>query len=171
MNDSGYVVAFNILDSGYRQWWLPAMMLVVIPMGIVIIALTEGRRRIETGRPSKQDFVKRMRAITIALAGLALVCASVVFAGTFGDYLNCSHALASGKASYVEGTVDNFVPMPHNGHGDESFTVGGVIFSYSDFLVQAGFNTTTFKNGPIRQGLPVRIWYVGNEIVKLEIKK
>ena len=24
MNDPGYIVVFNILDSGYRQWWFPA---------------------------------------------------------------------------------------------------------------------------------------------------
>ena len=93
------------------------------------------------------------------------------FIGTFAEYWNCSHALASGKASYVEGTVDNFVPMPYQGHANESFTVKGVPFSYSDYGVEAGFNQTSSHGGPIRQGLPVRIWYVGNEIVKLEIKK
>ena len=95
----------------------------------------------------------------------------MAFIGTFRDYWNCSHALASGKASYVEGTVDNFVPMPYGGHANETFTVKGVPFSYSDGDVSAGFNNPSSHGGPIHQGLPVRIWYVGNEIVKLEIKK
>ena len=172
MNDSGYVVAFNILDSGYRYRWLPAMVLLFIPLGLLTMSLYEGRRRIETGRPKNaRSFLKGIRLPAMTLVAFSLLLALVTFVGTFVDYWNCSHAFASDKALYVEGTVDNFVPMPRNGHGEESFTVNGVDFSYSDFHIQAGFNTTTFKSGPIHQGLPVRIWYVGKEIVKLEIKK
>jgi len=61
--------------------------------------------------------------------------------------------------------------MPYSGHAMESFTVSGVPFSYSDYIPKAGFNQTSSHGGPIHEGLPVRIWYVGNEIVKLEIKK
>ena len=63
--------------------------------------------------------------------------------------------------------------MPYYGHtpGIESFTVSGVPFSYSDYIPEAGFNQTSAHGGPIHQGLPVRIWYVGKEIVKLEIKR
>jgi hypothetical protein len=42
--------------------------------------------------------------------------------------------------------------------------------SYSDYVVTAGFNNTASHGGPIRQDLPVRISYVGNSIVKLEIR-
>jgi len=171
MNDGNYVVVFDLLQSGYRQWWLPGFGLVFIPMIIVIISLVEGQRRIKTGRPSKWEFMKNMRLLTIAMVAFSLLWALATFVGTFADYWNCSHALASGKASYVEGTVDDFIPMPYQGHANETFTVNGVPFSYSDFEVEAGFNNSSSHGGPIREGLPVRIWYVGKEIVKLEIKK
>lgn len=103
--------------------------------------------------------------------GAGLLWSVVAFATTYGDYWTGYHALASGKASYVEGTVDNFVPMPYQGHADESFTVKGVPFSYSDFGITRGFNNTSSHGGPIRSGQYVRIWYLENDILKLQIKK
>ena len=105
MNDSGYVVAFNILDSGYRQWWFPAAGLALIPFSFVFFSIIEALKR------------QNLMAWKVVFIACSLFWAAPVFLGTFGDYWNCSHALASGKASYVEGTVDNFVPMPSSGHG------------------------------------------------------
>jgi hypothetical protein len=51
----------------------------------------------------------------------------------------------------------------------ESFCVSGVCFRYSDYVVTAGFNQTSSHGGPIRDGLPVRVTYIGNTIVKLEV--
>ena len=157
MNDSDFVVAFNILDSGYRQWWFPAIGLLVLTVGIVILNQ------------------KKRKNAAFKKAGLIIFCllwTLAAFAITYVDYSNCYHALSSGEASYVEGTVDNFVQLPDQwNEKKESFTVNGVPFSYSDYVVTAGFNKTRSHGGPIHQGLPVRIWYVGNEIVKLEIKR
>jgi hypothetical protein len=36
--------------------------------------------------------------------------------------------------------------------------------------VVCGFNNTSSHGGPIREGLPVRVSYVGNTILKLEIR-
>ena len=159
MNDSDYVVVFNILDSGYRQWWFPAGGLLMIPFSLVIFSIIEGQRG------------KNLAHWKLVFLTFSILWALVAFTATFVDYRNCSHALASDRASCVEGTVDNFVPMPYEGHSEEKFTVKGIPFSYSDYDVKAGFNNTSSHGGPIHQGLPVRIWYVGNEIVKLEIKK
>ncbi len=65
--------------------------------------------------------------------------------------------------------------MPYGGHDTERFTVQGVHFAYSDFIVGAGFNHASAYGGPIRPGLFVRIHYVGPaedaSILKLEIKE
>jgi len=168
MNDSGYIIAFNIMDSTDRQWWWPGAGLLLwcpVVLGIAIYCIIYQQKFGETAFfKFKVSFI----AVSSACVLLSLVLATIA---NFKDYQKCFHALASGKASYVEGAVDNFVPMPYGGHANESFTVKGVTFSYSDFDGEAGFNNTSSHGGPIRQGLPVRVWYVGKEIVKLEIKK
>ena len=71
----------------------------------------------------------------------------------------------------VEGRVTEFVPMPYQGHANESFVVSGHRFSYSDYDLTKGFNWTQSHGGPIRENLQVRITYVDDSIVKLEIAK
>ena len=69
----------------------------------------------------------------------------------------------------VEGIVKNFDPMPPSGHKMESFTVGGKRFEYSDYIITAGFNKTSSHGGPISEGLKVRISYIADTIIKLEV--
>lgn len=78
----------------------------------------------------------------------------------------------------VEGRVENFRPMPRDGHSLESFTVNGKEFEYSDFVVTPGFRNTQSYGGPIHEGLFVRIGYIENQttrptrdIVRLEVKE
>ena len=64
--------------------------------------------------------------------------------------------------------------MPVNGHGQEKFTVQGQNFAYSDSDTGGGFNYSTRRGGPVRNGLPVRItyatvWGERNIIVKLDV--
>jgi hypothetical protein len=44
-----------------------------------------------------------------------------------------------------------------------------LLFCYSDYEVTAGFNNSASHGGPIREGLPVRVSYIGNTIVRLEV--
>jgi len=67
--------------------------------------------------------------------------------------------------------VEHFIPMPPDGHPRESFTVEGKYFSYSDYDVIAGFNNAASHGGPMRAGRRVRIDYVKDTIVRLEVAK
>ena len=78
-------------------------------------------------------------------------------------------AMRNNRAAFIEGIVTDFKPMPYTGHAMESFVVYGVRFEYSDYVITAGFNNTTSHGGPIREGLPVRIWYRAIEILRLDI--
>jgi hypothetical protein len=91
------------------------------------------------------------------------------FAGTYSGYSSATNALDTGKYSVVEGPVTQFVPMPYTGHSEESFVVDGKRFSYSDFIVTSGFHNAASHGGPIRAGLYVRVSYIGNVILRLEI--
>ena len=82
-------------------------------------------------------------------------------------------AAADPTTPVVVGIVEDFIPAPYEGHQDESFRVGDVRFSYSDYAITGGFNTTRSHGGPIVAGLKVRIRYIQekrkNVIVKIEI--
>lgn len=69
---------------------------------------------------------------------------------------------SAGKYSIVEGQVEK---LDYNGKY-ESFSINGVSFRYSESSVTPGFNNT---NGPIREGLDLRISYIKNTILKIEV--
>lgn len=87
------------------------------------------------------------------------------------DAIRASQNATSGNCETVEGPVEHFHPMPAEGHDMEHFDVRGVEFSYSDYVVTAGFNNTASHGGPIRQGLPVRICHRDGEILRLEVAR
>jgi hypothetical protein len=89
----------------------------------------------------------------------------MTFGITYNEYRAAATALKEGQYSIAEGPVANFVSGPKQ----ESFTVGNRSFSYSDSIVTAGFRQTASHGGPIHEGLYVRLTYVGNLIVRLEI--
>jgi hypothetical protein len=103
--------------------------------------------------------------------GFAIFWTVTSFIATYGDYRAATHAMHTNQAKIVEGVVTQFIPMPYTGHAMESLVVQGVRFEYSDYVITAGFNNTTSHGGPIREGLPVRIWYRGNEILRLDVAK
>jgi hypothetical protein len=102
--------------------------------------------------------------------GFAIFWTSTSFFATFTDYRTAVGAMQKNEAQIVEGPVTNFLPMPYSGHRNESFVVQGIKFEYSDYGITAGFNNTVSHGGPIREGLVVRIWHLGGEILRLDIK-
>jgi hypothetical protein len=90
---------------------------------------------------------------------------------SFLHYLYLLISALTGNYEVVQGQVEQFSPMPYEGHADESFVVKGKKFEYSDYSGVTGFHNTSSHGGPIRQGLQVRISYVDDTIIKLEVKK
>jgi hypothetical protein len=162
MNDHGYTVVFDVLTNGARAFWFPVPGLFFIVIGLLL------PRFIKSGIFRSPPWMRSWFP-TVFLV-FAILWTLIGFTSIGVRYLNDLNAMKSGKVGYVEGQVESFVPMPYTGHAMESFTVKGIPFSYSDYVVTPGFNNTTSHGGPIRNGLYVRIWYLQNEILKLEIK-
>ena len=123
---------------------------------------------------------KRIRTSRLGFAGLALVGICLLFlGGTIALHHfqtnDALRAFQAGEYSVVEGRVENFDPMPIEGHKPECFSVNGTRFCYSDYIVTPGFRNTTSHGGPIRSGLLVRIAYIKvrshNTILRLEVAK
>jgi hypothetical protein len=159
-----YRTAFDIAQAGYKTLPFAATGLAFIVFGV---ALVVSRRQLPTWWWGRHPRWKSVLPFTFL--GFAVLWTVVTFATTFWEYARLKGALLDGRAQVVEGTVTQFKPMPWAGHSDERFCVREKCFSYSNFEVTAGFNNAASHGGPIREGLPVRVTFVGNAIVKLEI--
>ena len=151
--------------------WFPAFGLVFVAAGVLLWRyrheLTTGWRPFAT-RPAVRT------AFAALFLGFSILWTAFSGVSVLAQHFAAQRALREGRAAVVEGVVEHFHPMPYTGHDTERFTVRGVRFAYSDYLVVSGFNRTSSHGGPIREGLPVRIHWCGSPahatILKLEIK-
>ena len=88
---------------------------------------------------------------------------------SFKESLACDRARTGEGVRVVEGRVEDFVPMPLEGHAEESFVVGGTKFSYSGYEGGCWIHHAAANVGPIREGLQVRVHYWDSRILKLEV--
>lgn len=154
-----YTVVFDISDTGYKSGTFLGIGLVLLMVSALLILARQGFGLRKGGRAR----------VWLALLFFAILWTSVVFVSTYRDYRSVLRARSEGRAAVVEGRVSRFVPMPVSGHAMESFCVKDKCFYYSDYNDTIGFNNTSTLGGPIRAGLPVRVTYVGNTIIRLEI--
>ena len=155
---------FDAAQAGYNVWSLFVVcgLLAVAVGGLMVFA---------------PDFMKHLSPIVQGKAGGIFCLAFAIFlnvallASTYIEYASIRHALRTGEYQTVEGVVMDFVPMPPNGHAMESFRVGGVPFQYSDYDITSAFNKTESHGGPIHAGRYVRIAYLDNKIIKLEVAR
>lgn len=152
-----YRVAYDVTQAS-PDWFFPAGGLLLLCLGVGFLRF----------HPAGSKF----RGFSYAWVGFAALWTLVAAVGIFGGDRDAASTLTSGGAKVVEGVVENFHPMPAGGHDTERFTVEGVPFAYSDFILVPGFHNTSSHGGPVRAGLRVRIHYAGerHNILKLEIE-
>jgi hypothetical protein len=158
ISQDSYQVAFDLSQKSF-QWWFPAFGLIFLGVGAVMIWL--GRRN---HWPLSRRFVSYFMVV------FACLWSGFAFSTMFSEYLSLRSEYRKGQFSVVEGRVTNFHPMPYEGHQDECFSVQAETFCYSDYAITGGFNNAASHGGPIREGLPVRVSYIGNTIVRLEVR-
>jgi hypothetical protein len=157
-----YTTVFDVTAAGYRYWtW--------IVLGLLFVAIAVGVALHDLRRHPERTRLRR--AFVWLLPAFPALWTLAVTAKTYSEHARLSSALERGAVAYVEGTVENFVPMPATGHAMEHFEVAGQSFEYSDFVVTGGFNNTASRGGPIRAGLPVRIGHVDGTIVRLDVAR
>jgi uncharacterized membrane protein len=132
----GYHVVFTVLEKS-----TPRELFFIVPALVAIgtiIALVLVIRR------------KASRILVGVVYVIFLATAVVVspFAGMRDMYARAKDAYVQGQYSVVEGTVADFHPMPYSGHQMETFSVKGVQFSYSDYVMCRA--STTLRNMAVR---------------------
>jgi hypothetical protein len=162
-----YRVVFDITSAGYRSWSFPAFGLFFVTIGALLVAVVLWRKSLPLSGWASRPRASKIFAFVFF--GGALVWTSEAFFNTYHENLRLNNAIVNGTTKVAEGVVTDFKPMPVTGHAMERFCVSGACFEYSDYVVTSGFNNTSSHGGPIREGLPVRVTYVGGSILKLEV--
>ena len=127
--------------------------------------------------PRKKGMIPKDRRIMLIFQVFGMIMAGFVFlvflSNNIDLYNACVKAYRSGNYEIAEGYVENYVPMPKEGHALESFNVCDVYFEYSENSVTCGYSQTEPYGGVIRNGKYLKIGYVyhpsyGNIIVYIE---
>ncbi len=160
-----YQTVFDVATAGYKSWDFPFSGLIGIAFGVLLVA---GRKNFP-GAWAKRPIASTVFAYLFLV--FSVLWTVLAFTSTNGDYKSLSQAGSEDNVKVAEGVVTDFSPMLASGHKVEKFCVSGACFEYSDYVITGGFNNTSSHGGPIREGLPVRVSYVGDRIVKLEVAR
>jgi hypothetical protein len=170
MSEGQFVKVFDVLDSGFKDWQFASSGLIFVFFGLLIFFAP--RLIKATGIPF-MDFKSKMSWLfRYFYLGFAILWTCSAFLATLIIYERHKAMARDHTCRVVEGPVENFVPMPYSGHSNESFTVDGVPFKYSDYGITDAFNNTASHGGPIDKDAYVRICYdpKRNAILRLEIR-
>jgi len=147
---------FDIVDKPF-EWWI-----LLPPTGLVLLGLSL------TWMEGRKIGIFVVKKIGYGLCCLGIVVAIFLVSKWQWVKHEASRALVTRQCLVVEGPVENYRVMPIEGHPPESFTIGGVRFSYSDYIYTPCFNKTSSHGGPIRAGMSLRIYYRDDCILRIE---
>ena len=160
-----FKTVFDVSQNGFATAFPPFFGLILVAVGALLVFMPDLMQRL-----MPRGLQGTARTI---FSWVFFIFASLVIGGSFIDaYLQYRAAvsdLSAGRYSVIEGPVTNFDPMLNTGHSEESFTVNGHRFLYTDRVVTPGFHNAASHGGPIRESLYVGITYSGNLILRLEV--
>ncbi len=163
-----YITVFEITDKGFDMNTLMPLLFLVIGIGVSWFNIKYNK--------SKSPKRKFTIIFGFIFSGFALIVLLLTIPSSLADRNRIQKIFENNEYQVVEGLIENFHPMPHNGHDVESFTINGVYFEYSDFKLVYSFNNTASHGGPLRRnGQQVKLSYINlngeNRILKVELKE
>lgn len=164
-----YKTVFQVTDKGFDMIIFVPVLLLFIGLGLMWFNI-------------KYNKIKSTKRTTAIVIGSIFSCISLIVTisfipATIADRNKTKRIFENKEYKVIEGKLENFHPMPKEGHDKESFEVKGVFFEYSDFELIYGFNNTASHGGPLQKnGQEVRLSYITNKkgenrILKVELKK
>lgn len=94
------------------------------------------------------------------------------FPAVFGHSGRLVDAYRNGHYETVEGTVSVLREQPAHGHtGGDIVVVGGRKFEVNYFLATPAYRQTIAHDGALRAGAHARVYHVGDEIVRVDVKQ
>jgi len=127
----------------------------------ISISIIKAKKRGEDVRGFHPAFFK-VAGFIVGPLGVLLFLISTL--GMAVEHIEYKELLETNRVCYVEGYVENFHPMPYEGHDAEHFEIDGIYFEYSDFEIMNGYNTTSSHGGVVTQnGQYLKIKYIVSE--------
>ena len=152
--------------------WIACIIIIVLCIGIISLLI----HTIKENRAAKREEKKRdINGLIIGIVGTIVMVFTVftVIPDQIMMYNDTVGAYKRGNYEIVEGYVENFHPMPKEGHDSERFSINGIWFKYSS-PASLGYHKPRFEGGVITgDGQHLRIGYtnhrwLGNVIVYIE---
>lgn len=176
MNNDNFVKVFDVVDSRFWGWGFSAFGLIFVIVGTAIVFFPRILKAL--GIPNlnfnQGSWIKSRleRFLGYSFIVFGILWTALTFSMLWSTHVHHETLSRQNLCRTVEGPVERFVPAPYTGRGQESFSVAGVQFKYSDSVITDGFNNTSSHGGPIRSDSYVRICYdpAGNVILRLEIR-
>lgn len=159
-----YHTVFDIGHPGFRHWPEIAIGLLFVVVGIYM------HRRYSRLPSFWSRHPVALHLFTTVFVGFAVLWTVVSLWFSHLQYERLRTAFDEGDFKVVEGVVTYFSPETAV-RKREIFCVGDQCFRYSQGIVTEGFNHSTLMGGPMKLGLHVRVSYIDNTIVKLEIMR
>lgn len=132
--------------------------LTIGPMLVVAVVL------VITGRKYPEGFRPRWLPTAVLVFALIAAVARILF--PYIESARYARLLDAGAASVVEGRIEHFHSRPDCKY--EHFLVADHYFSYSKFEARGRFDQPAPCGGPLHAGMLVRIFYIGDDIVRIE---
>jgi hypothetical protein len=80
-----------------------------------------------------------------------------------------STRLRNGEFDRVEGMISDFSPGSTDGHTPEAFKVAGHVYTFRSKLHMAGYHEVQGEDGPLRDGVKMRIADINGIVARLEL--
>jgi hypothetical protein len=133
------------------------------PVGVLLAALIGWALK---GSSDPKEALKGKMFLLFSAVGF--VFSLVLLFGHYSEYYRAKKALRTRDYQVIEGTVENFVPMPPGGHSTESFDIDKTSFRYGSGRGSIVFNSE-WNHGYIHNGVQVRIAYKDEDILRIEV--
>ncbi len=165
-----YLIIYDASDHLLDNWHFTAIGLVFVAIGSLLV-FSPTFRSLFRPHAHPQFFA----AFSKFFLGFAMVWTIAASIDLFFGNAEAANASKKNTCLIAEGVVQDFDPMPYSGHKNESFTVDGVRFEYSDYAITGGYNNTVSHGGQVAEGRTVRLCYIergrtrSNIIVRVEV--
>ena len=155
-------VIFDVHDNPWKFLFFPFFGLIVL-----FGAVANVKKEVPKGDPGAPKFGTKL--INWYIVGFAVLWTSIATLFAWNETFGVIRALDLGAYQRVEGPLTHFYQTAWKGHASELFSVGSIRFHHFDYDARSTFSNKIIDPGCLREGIPVRISYRGDQVLKLEI--